>query len=217
MPHRSSRSIRRERSLRRKTLKQQRSGDIILIVCEGEKTEPEYLKGLVRHWKLNPVNVEITGKECGSAPISVVDYALKRRKEIEKREKIKYDEVWCVINHEGINKHESLDRVIKKAKDNHLKVALSVPCFEFWYLLHFECTTRMYSDCKELTSRLRNHIPEYYKKGPFDRLVIKLDEAFVNAERMRHYHKTSGTNNPSSDADLLIQKLKSMVLPHHLT
>lgn len=35
--------------------------DRVLIVCEGEKTEPNYFNELKDYYKLNSANVEVTG------------------------------------------------------------------------------------------------------------------------------------------------------------
>ena len=45
-----------------------------LIVCEDEISVPSYLRKLIRHLGLNTVDIQIYGKECGSAPRSVIDY-----------------------------------------------------------------------------------------------------------------------------------------------
>ncbi len=45
--------------------------DKVLIVCEGEKTEPNYFRGLTNYYELDSANVKITG-DCGSSPMSVV-------------------------------------------------------------------------------------------------------------------------------------------------
>ncbi|MDD9874841.1 MAG: RloB family protein, partial [Gammaproteobacteria bacterium] len=52
----------------------------ILIVCEGEKTEPNYFNGLRDELKLSNARVEITGKGA-SNPMGVVSFAEKRHKE----------------------------------------------------------------------------------------------------------------------------------------
>ena len=48
--------------------------DVVLIVCEGAKTEPSYFTALKKELRLSSTNIHICGKECGSAPINVVDY-----------------------------------------------------------------------------------------------------------------------------------------------
>ncbi len=48
--------------------------DKVLIVCEGEKTEPNYFRELRDFYRLNSANIAISG-DCGSAPINIVERA----------------------------------------------------------------------------------------------------------------------------------------------
>jgi hypothetical protein len=57
----------------------------ILIVCEGEKTEPSYFKALRVALRLQTAEVEVCGKECRSDPLKVVEYAIQRRTELVER------------------------------------------------------------------------------------------------------------------------------------
>src|SRR3954452_4619238 len=71
MPRGSARRARTARDLARRT-PSRRSKDRILIVCEGGKTEPNYLRELKGSLGLTNADVEICGDECGSDPASVV-------------------------------------------------------------------------------------------------------------------------------------------------
>lgn len=188
------------------------TGKIVLIVCEGSKTEPEYFNGLLSEWKISAAQVEILGKECGSAPISVVDHAIEMRKEREREFKRngtpKFDEVWCVFDSD---KHVLLQQALNKAKDNKLQIALSEPCFEFWYLLHFTYTTRHFENCEEVVHELEKHIPEYAKDtAPLDILIKKLVDALTNAKRLRADNAKTNRSNPSTDVDVLVKLLQSL-------
>lgn len=206
-----NRPSRKSKSFQRRH--QAKSGDIILIVCEGEKTEPEYFKDLRNRWKLQSARIVICGDECDSAPISVVDFAIEKRREIRKDQEIEIDQTWCVIDYD---RHESLRRAINKAEDNHINVALSCPCFEFWYLLHFEFTTRYFQNsstlCKELTKHLKKFkIKKYDKRNvPFEVLFPMLDTACKNAEDLRKNNEKTGSTNPMTDVDILVQKIRSL-------
>jgi hypothetical protein len=57
--------------------------DKVLIICEGEKTEPNYFNELIASYGLNTVNVDIDGS-CGSSPKSVLERAIDLL-EIEER------------------------------------------------------------------------------------------------------------------------------------
>lgn len=68
----------------------------VLLVCEGEKTEPHYFNGLKDHYGLNSANVEICG-DCGSDPLSIIDHAKQRYRE-EKDAGDAFDRVFCVFD-----------------------------------------------------------------------------------------------------------------------
>lgn len=206
---------RKERSFQRRAPKI--SGDVLLIVCEGKKTEPYYFMGLRAEWKISQAQIEIVGEECGSAPISVVDYAIelkKRRiKESRKGPAPKYDQVWCVFDHEGIHKHESYERAIDKAKSNKIDIAFSVPSFEFWYLLHYIYTAHKFETCDEVIKELKkkNRLPHYKKNQcPLDALLPLLETALEHAQRLREANRKSGSKEPATDVDLLVRELRNI-------
>ncbi len=180
----------------------------ILIVCEGAKTEPFYFSWLKHIWKIHMVEVE--GESCGSAPICVVDKAkgLRQEREIEAKTSdfvVQYDQVWCVFDRD---QHVSFNDARKKAKDNKIYVALSKPCFEFWYLLHFVKTTRGFTNCDDLIRYLKkNYIADYKKNDPPMReLLSRLGAAYENAE----YVKCHGGGDPCTDVDKLVKILEGM-------
>ena len=70
--------------------------DRVLIVCEGAKTEPNYLRELIDCLKLSSTNVEVDG-DSGSSPISVVRHAKRRYRE-ERDKGDAFDRVFCVFD-----------------------------------------------------------------------------------------------------------------------
>ncbi|KKL20364.1 hypothetical protein LCGC14_2456210, partial [marine sediment metagenome] len=89
----------------------------VLIVCEGGKTEPQYFELIGRRLGLigryTHVEVAIKGEQCGSAPKSVVYFALQLRDEREEKASKstitrKFDRVYCVIDRDK-HKPETLD------------------------------------------------------------------------------------------------------------
>ena len=73
------RKARAARSFRRK-LARRAQYDMVLIVCEGEKTEPNYFRALIDDLKLNTANVKIARNTAGSSPRNVVDTGRKEYK-----------------------------------------------------------------------------------------------------------------------------------------
>ncbi|WP_199720954.1 RloB family protein [Neisseria chenwenguii] len=65
------RKARNTKELKRQ--KDRKSYKRILIVCEGEKTEPNYFIGIRSYYRLHTANIEISGDKCGSDPKSIVE------------------------------------------------------------------------------------------------------------------------------------------------
>lgn len=115
----------------------------VLIVCEGEKTEPHYFKGMKDHYGLNSANVEVCG-DCGSDPLSIIRHAKQRYRE-EKDAGDAFDKVFCVFDQDAHAHYTQGIAAIRGATPQGVYVAItSVPCFEYWLLLHFSYTTKAY-------------------------------------------------------------------------
>ena len=194
----------------------------VLIVCEGEKTEPNYFRGMARHLRLLAVEVKVVGDLSGSAPINVVNSALDLRAERQREAPgsqihTEYDEVWCVIDVEAPQQHESLNRAYDKALSNDLKLAISNPAFEYWYLLHFEKTSALMLSNKDLRHSLKKYCPDYRKNDErfFEVVWPKTDKAIENARaviREKHYGKDLRECNPSTHVHKLVLFLKQIAI-----
>lgn len=191
--------------------KETKTGALILIVCEGAKTEPAYFQGLSNQWKLHNARVEICGEECASDPKQIVEYAIARRdarrKESPRGGDPEYDQVWCVFDRD---QHVHLAAALKQAMDQGISVALSSPCFEVWYLLHFAYSTRGFRDAAGVIKELRSHIRHEYVKAkpPLDVLLPRISEAITNAVRLSQHNADTNSSNPYTDVHLLIRQLQ---------
>ena len=191
--------------------------DKVLIVCEGEKTEHYYLIPLINHLKLPQANITIDSKS-DSDPLKVVNHA---KKLIEASRNDPYDHVFCVIDRD---KHANYDKAIAqinryRKKDTQLHAIVSNPCFEFWILLHFTYTTKLFgisggSPCDDLIKKdLKEYIEDYKKADrAFMSSIIKskLDIAVANAKRANKTAKENGTGNPTTQMDELVNYLNGL-------
>lgn len=184
-----------------------KSGRRILIVCEGRETEPGYSQALKNERKLGAV-VVIEGEKCGSAPISVVDWAIEEKERAESVGK-PYDEVWCVFDRD---QHESFARAINKARDNGLQIAPSVPSFEFWILLHFCYTTRPFKTCDRLLKEIEPRCPGHSKsKMDWDSLRPNRETAKQHARRIAEQNINDTAHpNPSTRVHELVEFLERL-------
>lgn len=196
----------------------------IVIVCEGKNTEPGYFN-LFKTRYVN-VNVEIPDKKsCGknkskkTDPLSLVQKAEEyKRNKYEIREE-DGDRVWCVfdvdINYNSDNAIKSRIDEINKAKilanSKNIKLGISNPCFELWYLIHFEYTTANLKDYDSVIERLNKYIINYDKsKCPikYDENYKKLMEtAILNAKKLKTHHQLSGKNIHIESGNISIKDL----------
>lgn len=198
------------RSLERKS-KERKPYDVVLIICEGTKTEPYYLNGLRESLRLSNTNIVI--ENCaGTDPISIVDHALEKHRNKNKD----YDRVYCVFDKEHSNYQSALDKINSHAKNDIPIYAIpSVPCFEYWILLHFKDTTKPYqpkgkkSVGDQLKSELKKHIKEYHEadKDIFGKTKQHLGKALIRAKRIDKSQKENGTDNPSTKVYELVEYL----------
>lgn len=189
--------------------------DRVLIVCEGSKTEPSYLREIRDAYRISTANIDICGEECGSDPLSVVKYAIK--KFLKDRD---YDRVYCVIDRD---KHATFNAAMEKIDQAKLGKGIkfiaivSVPCFEFWILLHYRYTTRQFlaagsaSNGDLVVAELdRNKIIPGYKKGMrniFSLTRDKLQIAIENSKKLQKHNSDTGTDHPATNMHELIEYL----------
>ncbi len=190
----------------------------ILITCEGAETEPNYFQALRRELRLTSVEVEIQGKSHASAPNRVVDFAIRHKANRVRDAKrsdflAEYDEVWCVIDVENPANNTSFDEAIRKAKRERLQLAVSNPAFEYWYLLHYEETSRVFRDGQELKQALIAYEPSYReRKDMFAKIYHMTDLAIERAKRILANHSDKQPYpNPSTYVFKLVESIISII------
>lgn len=205
---------------RRKSIRE--SYDKVLIVCEGQKTEPLYFSELIDHYEIHSANVRISG-ECGSDPVSVVEYGLQLYQDEQTANSGPFDRVYCVFDRDAhANYKQALDKIANHSPKNTFMATPSVPCFEYWLLLHFEYTTAPYMSAGGISAgnaalkQLQIYWPSYDKANTgtlAHTLQIKNDElgyAKANAKRALAEAKAHHTDNPSTHVHELVEYLQNI-------
>ena len=132
-----------------------------LIVCEGTKTEPFYLKDLTDDLGIRPSSVRIAQND-GPSPDRVVAHGMTLYEEDAKTGD-SFDQVFCVFDRD---KHSTYADAVQRVRDcaaagKPFHAVTSVPCFEYWLLLHFGYTDHPFdaagrkSACDNLIAVLR--------------------------------------------------------------
>lgn len=111
-------------------------------------------------------------------------------------------------------KQPQIDQAVALAKKNGIEVLLSVPCFEIWFLQHFQYSTGSLTS-NQTIDKLKKFIPEYEKsENVFLQLEESMETAVEHAERLERYHNELGVQskslerNPSTEAYKLVKLLK---------
>ena len=112
------------------------------------------------------IRLDVRGKIGGV--LNLVDAAIDERlaldnDRIEDQPDLKADEVWCVFDVEGPEAGTPLDEAVRRARNGRVELAVSNPAFEYWYLLHFELTDKLFRDAADVIDDLRKHISDYDK------------------------------------------------------
>lgn len=191
----------------------------VLVVCEGENTEPHYFNGLINHYGLSSAAVKVCGGECGSDPFSIFRHAQKRYRD-ERGSGDPFDRVYCVFDKDAHGTYKKALDSIKRARPKDKFFATnSVPCFEYWLLLHFQFTTKPYealpgnSACNQVLTVLKTHMPRY-SKGDSDSFLVleeKLDAALKNANRALRDARNQKTDNPTTRVHELVEYLRTQI------
>jgi hypothetical protein len=186
--------------------------EVVLIVCEGAKTEPYYLDGFRLACRLSNANIRVIPAN-GNDPMSVVRAAEEQMRRFE------YDRGFCVFDRNGhANYQAALNKLRESAlgRDGRLRAITSVPCFEVWMLLHFVFTTAPFraargeSACDRVVRAVRKHLPNYRKgtKEVFGQVAPLIQQALLHGNRLAEHNRGTNTSNPATDIHLIVQYLQ---------
>ena len=197
------------------------SYDKVLIVCEGAKTEPNYLKEIRDELKLSTANISIYPSR-GSDPLSVVEHAedlvnqQSRQKHLDN-----YDRVFCVFDKDEHEWHGNrYSKALSKISQINIKgvtfsAITSNPCFEVWPVLHFERRTAPFyrtgsrTAAQKVVHHLSQKVPGYKKgkQGLYSQIKGKTKKAIDFAKSLEKENQRSGSDNPSTGMHELVEYL----------
>lgn len=207
-----------ERGYPKRGSPRRQAGKLMLIVCEGDETEPNYLNDLRVERRLPAERIRIIpSRKAGCTdPKGLVSCAKAQRRQFQREvgtsETI---ETWCVFDRDA---HASFLAALAEARDADIQVAWSNPCFELWLLLHFrDQTAHIERDaCRHLLKH--GPLPGYEKaeRGVLARLAV-LGGAEADAGRrageLRKMQDRNGNDewtNPATNVDVLVGALRTI-------
>jgi len=191
---------------------------IILIVREGERTEPNYFD------QFEVTNITIDPRGIGDNTIRLVKYAINESKRND------YDQVWCVFDKDSFPK-DNFNNAVQLAQNNDFGIAYSNESFELWYILHFEyLNSQITRDqyIKKLNNIFKSKkdegFPDSYKKNdpniyrilkPYQHVALK------NAQNLSNNYESelipsSATQCPVTYVYKLVEELNRWIPSHRL-
>jgi hypothetical protein len=185
--------------------------DFVLIVCEGTKTEPNYLGGLRAAYLLSSTNIIILHSGA-TDPRSIAEFTLAEMG----REP--YDRAYCVFDRNGHQTYDEALRLIavsSEGRSGKLVAITSWPCFEVWLLLHFTFTSAPFTSSAsrsagdKVLAELMKHMAKYQKgqKGVFEALLPRLSTAISHAKSLEKHNEKTQSANPHTKMHELVEHL----------
>lgn len=187
----------------------------LLVFTEGARTEEGYL---IHWWRAyrDQVTVTIDGFHGGPLPLVDRAAAAKRTEASEERRGRgrSHDEVWCVFDRDA---HPNVPHAFEKAGANGIGVALSNPCIELWFLLHFrDQTAHLERDEAQSRSETLLGCEKILAPTALAELEARYEEARARARKLDEKHAGDASprhSNPCSNLWELIDRIRTPVLP----
>ena len=182
----------------------------ILILCEGQ-TERNYLleiKNQLPREKQRGIRIDVEYFKRND-PLNLVNEAI-RRKQKARYEGAPYDLVWVVFDNDNL---PNRDRAFLKAESNSINIAYSSFNIEFWFLLHFQYSTRPFSNGDDVKDFLRQNFINNYEPGK-TRLLPLLGDRFLDAET--NAERIKANKQIDIDQGIPIWELNPYVTIHEL-
>ena len=183
----------------------------ILVFAEGEKTEGGYLLSWRRGFR---DRLLVSVDPFHGVPLSLVDKAVAtKRAELRDQKRGRgraHDEIWCMFD---IDAHPNVREAIQKAEANGISLAVSNPCIELWFILHFEDQTA-YLSRHEAQSRSAKLLrcEKNLSREAMDFLYSHFEDARRRARGLDNKHADDGSppgSNPSSSIWTLIESIRT--------
>ena len=214
--HRQVRELRRKQGRRAPY-------DRVLIVTEGEKTEPNYVREIRAEYRLHTAHVQVRPGALGTQPLQVVEYAERlliygdRDLAVQPRA---FEQVYAVFDRDD---HPTYDQALDKAglldrchlNDEGQPVAFnavpSVPCFELWLLLHFEDVLAPLHRT-QAQQRVRQHLAGYEKGqiGHWHSTRERIEDAVNRATVLALANNPRDGRAPYTGMHILVHRVKAL-------
>lgn len=186
--------------------------NILLIAAEGNnKTESIYFSSFNQLQSSYRIQIARGNK---TDPKGIVEDMIKTM--TSERIDLEFgDLAVCVFDTDFGHYKSSQIEAAKNLAGNHgIEILLSNPCFEVWFIEHFNYTTKHFNSNMDVIDELKRKVPNYTKTMDMRcMLSSKTDAAIENCKKLEEFHDSIGNSgmnrNPSSTVYKIVETIKS--------
>ncbi len=188
-----------------------KSKRVILVSYEGKnKTEKIYFNNFSNR-ENDFILQMVPGNETD--PVNLVKQTIKKINELGLDLKAD-DMAFCIFDTDTqLQKDKQINEAINLAVLYNIKIVTSCPCFEIWFLLHYEYTTG-FLDNNSIMTKIKKHNEKYQKNyNIYPIIKERMNNAIDNAKRLEQFQLENGRKihsveaNPHTNIYELIEKL----------
>ena len=175
-----------------------------LILCEGEKTEPSYVKILKKWYPNNKLECPIV-KDKHNNPHQLINKMNKIA------ESYADNTVLVIICDKDSRSDQEIQKLIDWKKEDHDKriAIINDPCFEYWLSLHFQDNHPKIS-VQGFTALIKEFLPHYNKEiMPNDIKDTHIKDALKRAKSRNNQLQREENKYPHTNMPEFIEALKS--------
>lgn len=182
----------------------------LLVFTEGVRTEVDYLTHIHRAFRDSML---VTIDTFHGGPLQLVEHAVAAREEdlrAQRRQRGRSrDQYWCVFD---TDEHPHMDQALALAATNSIRVAISNPCIELWFLLHYFDQEAFIDrgSVQRKWDQLTGSKDKSVSAEQVADLIARFPAAKSRAARLDRKHHLDGSpplSNPSSSMKDLIEVL----------
>ena len=183
----------------------------ILIAAEGKnKTEKTYFSNFEDGKKSYNITY---ARGNNTDPLKLVKMLIKEIDEL-KLDLQDDDVAYCIFDTDvDPNKNKIIEEAIQLARKNNIKIITSSPCFELWFLLHYDYTTAN-MDSEEVIKRLKEYYPKYEKNiNIYPDIIKEIDLAIDRVKKLEKYQTDNNRRigtveaNPNTEVYKIVEYL----------
>jgi hypothetical protein len=181
----------------------------MVLVCEGQNTEPDYFRALKEN--LSKRSLDIILVPAAGVPMTLAKAALEEARKLKNSVGTDGDRVCAIFDRD---EHPRFEEAIAFCIRHRIMVGYTNPCFELWLIWHLEnygANAHRHEVQKAFARLVPDYSPAANKTADFSRLMDGVDNACNWSKHHFHARIAEGARYgaPSSQLHEIIDCIKT--------